>query len=564
MSQPAYQNSLPFADCPITQAVAALSAAAGEERGAVFTRREVVDFILDLIGYTSDRPLQQFRLLEPACGHGDFLLPAVERLLDCSAAKQPIAQLATAIRAVEIHRASANATRHALHSLLESRGYSPAEAATLVRAWIIDGDFLLTEMPGHFTHVVGNPPYLRQEQIPAALLTEYRLRYATIYDRADLYVPFFERGLDLLGEGGTLGFICSDRWMKNKYGGPLRTKIARDFHLACYVDMVDTPAFNSPVIAYPAITVITRERGVITRIAHRPTIDAERLAELARSLHGEAASNARIEAEEIAKGAEPWILHAPAQTALVRRLEARWPTLDEAGCKVGIGVATGADRVYIAPYDQLDVEPDCKLPLVTTRDINDGHIVWRGLGVINPFAADGTPVDLNEHPRLARYLAEHEAIIRRRNVAQRNPRAWFRTIDRILPDLVAKPKLLIPDIKGAAHVVLDEGAYYPHHNLYYIVSNEWNLLALQAVLRSGIARLFVATYSVQMRGGHLRFQAQYLRRIRLPRWSDLPEAKRDDLITASMARDAAACERLVFDLYELNEEERELMRGEQE
>lgn len=50
-------------------------------RGAVFTRREVVDLILDLVGYTTDKDLSRFRLLEPAAGHGDFLIPAIERLV---------------------------------------------------------------------------------------------------------------------------------------------------------------------------------------------------------------------------------------------------------------------------------------------------------------------------------------------------------------------------------------------------------------------------------------------------------------------------------------------------
>lgn len=63
-------------------AVEALASQGGvEARGAVFTHREVVDFILDLAGYTPDKPLHEKCLLEPSFGGGDFLLPAVERLL---------------------------------------------------------------------------------------------------------------------------------------------------------------------------------------------------------------------------------------------------------------------------------------------------------------------------------------------------------------------------------------------------------------------------------------------------------------------------------------------------
>ena len=97
--------------------------------------------------------------------------------------------------------------------------------------------------------MVGNPPYVRQERVPEPLLAEYRRRFATLFDRADLYVPFLEKSLDSLEPGGVLAFICSDRWMKNRYGGPLRALVARQFHLRYYVDMVDTPAFHSEVIA---------------------------------------------------------------------------------------------------------------------------------------------------------------------------------------------------------------------------------------------------------------------------------------------------------------------------
>ena len=45
------------------------------------------------------------------------------------------------------------------------------------------------------------------------------------------------------------------------------------------------------------------------------------------------------------------MLDASDQIAVVRRLEAECPSLEEAGCKVGIGVATGADQVFIGPYD---------------------------------------------------------------------------------------------------------------------------------------------------------------------------------------------------------------------
>lgn len=558
------QGILPIID--FSDAIETLAGSDADDRGAVFTRREVVEFILDLAGYTADRPLCGCRALEPSFGDGDFLVPMVERLLATyeSAARSSgngVDCLSCSIRAVEIHDASIERTRERLSSLLREHDVSRKAADRLLDAWIIRGDFLLSDLPWDFTHAIGNPPYVRQELIPDVLLREYRARYRTLYDRADLYVPFIERCLKRLAPNGTLAFICSDRWMKNRYGGPLRELVSREYHLACYVDMVDTPAFHVEVSAYPAVTIIRRDSPGPTRIAHRPSIDSDNLSRISRAVRAKnlPKRSSVVQIEGVANGREPWILDSLDQLALVRRLESQYPLLEDAGCRVGIGVATGADRVYIAPYDDLDVEPSRKLPLVRTSDIRSGTVQWQGMGVVNPFNSDGSLVDLDKYPKLRAYFQQHASAIRKRNCARKNPRGWYRTIDRIDEELTRQPKLLIPDIKGDAHIVYEEGRLYPHHNLYYITSGEWELRALQAVLRSGIARLFVATYSTQMRGGYLRFQAQYLRRIRLPRWSNVEKGVRRRLVNAAKSEDLQACNTVVLDLYGLSVEERAVL-----
>ena len=80
--------------------------------------------------------------------------------------------------------------------------------------------------------------------------------------------------------------------------------------------------------------------------------------------------------------------------------------------------------------------------------------------------------------------------------------------------------------------------------------------ALQAVLLSDLTRLFIATYSTRMRGGFLRFQAQYLRRIRLPQWGGVSVDLRTRLVAGAVALDIAACNAAVAELYSLTEQER--------
>lgn len=505
-----------------------MKSASETERGAIFTKVEVVDFMLDLIGYTVEQPLWKLRLLEPSFGGGDFFLRALERLL-ASAARDKVKadELGSCLSGVELHRASFESTSEKIRLRLLVAGYTQIDAALLTQHWLSNADFLLESFDSDFDFVVGNPPYVRQESIPAEMLAEYRQRYATLYDRADLYVPFMERSLQLLKNDGQMSFICSDRWMKNRYGGPLRRMISDGYTMRYYVDMVNTEAFQSDVVAYPAITVIERGKsGEKVRIAHQPEISVRALSALCKSMKGNPSGFDDTVAEAAAEPKEddPWLLESDAQPSLelVRRLEAAFPTLEESGCRVGIGVATGADKIYIGQLSELDVEEARKLPLVTTRDILSGSIKWRGLGVVNPFEENGALADFARYPRFAAYLLKHQEVLLKRHCAQRSNGSWYRTIDRITPSLAQRPKLLIPDIKGEANIVLDESGLYPHHNLYYITSRDWPLLALQRVLMSGIARLFVRAYSTKMRGGCLRFQAQYLRRIRLPKWADIP------------------------------------------
>jgi TaqI-like C-terminal specificity domain/Eco57I restriction-modification methylase len=471
--------------------------------------------------------------------------------------------LRDALRAVELHQETFTSTRERLLLLLQERGIEQQEAYELTTSWLVHDDFLLRAFSQRFTHVVGNPPYVRQEVLPDALLAQYKMRYQTIYDRADLYIPFIERSLSLLTPDGTLSFICSDRWMKNRYGGPLRAFISQRFHLRCYIDMTGTEAFQTNVTAYPAITVITAQKSEYTSIVHHPKLDAQFLQTLATALRSptENSTNPSIHVlTNVVTRSHPWILSASSEEQrLLQRLEQEFPLLEDAGCRVGIGVATGCDEIFIGRQDLLPIEEECKLPLVMTDDIQTGQIVWKGMVVVNPFDAHGTLLRLEQYPRLKAYFLAHEERIKTHHIARKNLKRWYRTIDKISEPLTHQPKLLIPDIKGVPHVVYDEGHYYPHHNLYFITSSSWDLQALQALLRSSIAKFFVANYSVKMRGGYFRFQAQNIRRICIPRWEQVSLIQRERLRQAAMQPDVSRCDEVAFDLYHISKAERRLL-----
>jgi hypothetical protein len=529
--------------------------ASGETHGVVLTKPHIVEFILDLAGYTSDLDLGSLTLLEPSCGHGAFLIPAVSRLLAAAARTgRPVAELERAVLAFDIEREHVERTKDALLAVLRQHKIGRSVAKRLVDAWVREGDFLLARIDRVFDFVVGNPPYIRIEQIPAALQAEYRIRYRSIYDRADLYVAFIERGLSLLSPTGLLSFICADRWVSNKYGAPLRELISTRYRLRCYVDLHKASPFESDVIAYPSIFVLGRGGIEPVSVVSLETASAAECAAIAAAL---AVQGTAPEGTSIAtydawfQGDEPWVLSSPAHLRALRALEAKFAPL-EATARVGIGVATGNDKIYIVKGN-VDIEKDRLVPLVMRDDVEHGRIKNAGRYVINTFGGDGRVVDLQDYPRLGAYLDEHAAGVKKRHVAQKNPGSWFRTIDRVYPELVLVPKLLIPDIAGSNEVALEEGHYHPHHNLYFVTSARWNMEVLGGLLSSRVALFFVWSYAVKMRGGYLRFQAQYLRRIRLPDPGAIPDRLAKAIGAAFRGRDFVRLDQLALEAYGLED-----------
>lgn len=530
------------------------------EHGEVFTRRWVVDLILDLVGYTSDRDLGGLVAVEPACGSGAFVVPMVERLLRAARlhGRAP-KELKRAIRAFDLLAVNTVACRQTVVALLEAdMGLGHDEANELASAWIAQDDFLLMPFDeGSVDVVVGNPPYIRLESVPRERSNLYRRACPTMGGRADVYVGFYERGLLALRSDGALGFICADRWMRNAYGARLRGMIAEGWSVDTVISMIGVDAFEDEVDAYPAVTVIRRRsqgEGPLV-VEANPGLDRTHISEIVRVDAARERSTVRTPAFTAARldhwfqGTAGWPTGSPERLALIADLEASFPPLEDAATRtrVGIGVATGADKVFIV-RDAERVEPQRLLPLAMARDIGTGEVAWSGNYLVNPWDAEGL-IDLEAWPRTREYLGAHRERLAARHTAQRG--SWHKTIDHVIDGLQDRPKLYVPDFKDAIFPVLDEGGTYPHHNLYWVTSESWDLRVLGGLLLSDVANLFIEAYSVRMRGGFLRFQAQYLRRIRLPRLGDVGTEVAAALARAFEERDRAAATRSALPLYGL-------------
>lgn len=545
----------------------------GAGYGAVYTRSWVAELILDLSRYDPSRNLVDALCVEPSCGNGEFLEPMIRRLSEsCRRQGRALRDCSGSIRAFELDAGSASSSKSRAKATLLGCGWDEAEIQAVVDHWIRQTDFLLDpeiemtgKLGGGVDFVIGNPPYIRLESIDPSVARHYRKLFKTMSGRADIYVGFYEKALELLKPGGVCGFICADRWMLNQYGSSLRRFVTEGFSVEAVIEMHDTGAFQDEVLAYPAVTIIRRAEQGKTLVARMDSSwdasNTEGLVRTALNIQKEPQvddepgpqTDGSVVVDEWFRGSAPWPCVTPERLKLLKYLEANFPPLEDnsTGTRVGIGVATGADKVFITSDPEL-VEKDRLLPLAMAGDTFSGTLEWSGHCLVDPWASDGTLVNLESYPMLKRFFETKEGVLRQRHVARRNPERWFRTIDKVNHPLTVKPKLLIPDIKNTAHPVFDSGEFYPHHNLYYVTSEVWDLKALGGLLLSKIGQFFIECYAVRMHGGYLRFQAQYLRRVRVPHPEMVDAEHTSKLSDAFENRDVEEATRVALEVYGLD------------
>lgn len=492
--------------------------------GEVFTKPEVVEHMLYEVARSGNwRRWSQLRILEPSCGQGAFVLPLIQRLVrEVSDWREP--SLGDYLTACDISCENISIVKSKTEEILLSAGCPQSIAARLVRKWFVVADFLLYDFAGSYDLVIGNPPYIRFDDIPQGKQLSYRSRYSTFSERCDIYVPFFERSLSLLSHRGVFSFICSNRFTKSSYGRQLRRLIAERYHVAVYLNMEHAQPFEEVVSAYPAIYVIDRRTSAETYSGTLADASRKSLWRARSGTHSCILSRF----DSWYRGDAPWLTTDSAEKEQAELLERTYPTIEESGADtvVGIGVASGADDIFVDAQKTAEVESECLLPLVMSTDIHSGTICWHDRHILNPYDPkdDASMLDFVQYPKTGAYFLRHADRLKSRYCAKKHPDSWYRTLDRIKYEVLSKPKILVPDIQMGGNVALDEtGAYYPHHNVYWITSESWNLKALCVLLRSKFVTDQIRRVSVQMRGGNIRYQAQNLRKVRIPSWSSLNE-----------------------------------------
>ncbi len=356
---------------------------------------------------------------------------------------------------------------------------------------------------GGFDLVLGNPPWVRAEELPDRERSQLSRRYRCwkgsgrgFAHQPDLSVAFVERGLELLAPGGTLGLLVPGKLATATYGTRLRAELAERCSLDCVADLANDPAAVFEATTYPTALIVGKSA---------PGQEQETRLRL-----GQPGAPAILQSRLLGGG--PWTLGSPELLELVNRIGAEFPKLGERFTPQ-LGVKTGANALFLNPPAEL--EPSVMRAALRGRDVAP----FKPKGSVTlffPYNERGEPFQ-RLPPKAARYVQEHEALLRARVDYQGGP-LW--TLFRVRPS-VAPHRVIWSDLARRLSALALSGADGPGivtlNSCYVLpVSRRRIVLALTAWLNSSWIRALARAVADPAASGFARFNARVVSGLPLP------------------------------------------------
>ena len=414
---------------------------------------------------------------------------------------------------------------------------------------------------GGFDCIIGNPPYIRVQELNQWSPEEcefYKRRYkSAAKGNYDIYVVFLERGLELLAPDGLLGFICPRHFWQAAYGESIRRTLAGGRHLASVVDFGHSIVFHG-ASTYTAIHILSRK-------ASPQPVDYARVDELTdgdlqcRSLENgtPAPGTVRYETPQ-PDPTKPWQFDPP---SLVRQkggmATAGTPLLGQLAERMFQGIRTSQNEVYVlacvdprkgiwrseATGQTVAIEPAILLPFLAGEDIRRYEIRRAGSVVLFPYEAN--PLDgqvgliapermQEEFPHAWAYLTACENTLRSREGGRMDHEGWYGYGRTQNLDLFGVPRIVVRDIVESASFALDakgEFAFVSGYGITLKKPYKRMLPYLLGILNSRLLDGYLKSVSTTLRGGWFRPFPQFLKQLPIK----VPETASDKKIAESIA-----------------------------
>lgn len=365
---------------------------------------------------------------------------------------------------------------------------------------------------GGFDAVIGNPPYVRMEEFKE--IKDYlKQHYSAHEERSDLYAYVVEKGHKLGKESGFFGMIFSNKFLKAKYGQPLREYLVKDARIKKIVDLAGLPIFpNATVRTIILISQLKRENDYSLNYTPPLTTDVfEKVASQNLKLE-EAVKGSSYKISSDALKGSAWTLIDPTKQHVFEKITRGSKKLGQIyNGQICMGIKSGATAAFNIDSskreDIISKNPEADeiiKPFLNGKDIRRYHIQWEGKYMIYTYHG----VDIAKYPEVIEHLKPYKAQLKQRATKQE----WYELQQPQYKYMsyFEGTKIIFPDIAKGVRFALDTSGHYSSNTTYFIPTQDKYILGL---LNSKLAYLCFSILCAGLEGKnetYLRFFGQYL------------------------------------------------------
>ncbi|MFP6150318.1 Eco57I restriction-modification methylase domain-containing protein [Helicobacter pylori] len=428
-----------------------------------------------------------------------------------------------------------------------------------------------------FDCIIGNPPYIRQEQIKD-LKPLLEKQYQDFYNStADIYTYFFALSYHLLKEKGFSAFITSNKYARAKYGAKLREWLLKKTTIVSYMELNALKVFESAAVDTSIMNFIKQTPPKESGFKYyEPTPNDKD--DLKNTLY--------LSMKQNALSTESFIFANATLLDLRDKMESVGTPLKDWDIQINYGIKTGANEAFIIPTEKRNaILNACKTqeererterlikPILRGKDIKRYSYEWAGEWVINThngytsaLKSKIPPIDIEKYPATKAYLDAHWDTIATRSDQGDTP--YHLRNCAYLEDF-EKEKIVYPCIMAKEPCfVYEEKGFYAPAPANIITGNKIEIKYLTALLNSKC--IYFAMRKFYMGGGiEGELKTNNLEKIPIPQItkSNKPTADKIivlvDKILQSKEKDPKAntqrlekeIDALVYRLYHLTDEE---------
>lgn len=389
-----------------------MSASARKRHGVVYTPAHVVELILDNVLPSNMDELADAKVCDPACGDGAFLAAVARRVLAKLGRDDALAVLQR-MTGYDIDPNAVSRCRVQLDAIIKS--WYPSKhidwnisVRNVLQRKLFNDDY------GQFTHVVGNPPYVRVQHLEQSRRQRIAGQWNVIHGATDLYLVFYELGLDLLRNGGILSYITPSSWLRSNSGSLLRSHLVQSHKVQKVIDCGEHQVFPG-VTTYTAIAVIQKHR----KTEHIPVEKYDGLT---------VNDSGAVILDKNEPGKPWWVMPTDSDRERMLSLAGHGILLEKIA-DIHVGIQTLADRVFIRPAaETAELEEWILRDIVKASVMKDGHDPVRRT-VIFPYDAQGKLLPENyiadNAPAAYQWLLSHQARLLNRDKGRFEPARWY-------------------------------------------------------------------------------------------------------------------------------------------